>query len=160
MSSGARNACPIISVTVTKNNLVKTYINYYKETLNHKRKVFIAVYKGEIKGLCTLVLEPEEGPYGGQKIPEIVDLCVFFDKHNLGIGSKLLDVCESEAAKICDKVYLGAGLHSGYGTAQRMYVKRGYIPDGSGVWWNGKNLPQYAECVNDDELVLYMLKEL
>ncbi len=31
------------------------------------------------------VLEPEEGPYGGQKIPEIVDLCVFFDKHNLGI---------------------------------------------------------------------------
>lgn len=35
-------------------------------------------------------------------------------------------------------ICLGVGLHYGYGAAQRMYVKRGYIPDGSGVWFNGK----------------------
>lgn len=140
--------------------VLNTYLEYYKETLQQKRKVFIAEYNGKVKGLCTLVLEPEEGPYGGMGIPEIVDLCVFFDKHNLGTGSKLLDVAENEAAKICGKVYLGVGLHSGYGAAQRIYIKRGYIPDGSGVWWNGKNLAQYAKCINDDELILYLLKEL
>lgn len=32
-------------------------------------------------------------------------------------------------------VCIGVGLHAGYGSAQRMYVKRGYIPDGSGVWY-------------------------
>ena len=90
----------------------------------------------------------------------MVDFCVFFDKHNRGIGNKLLDVVEQEASKISDRVYLGVGLHSGYGAAQRIYVKRGYIPDGSGVWWNGKNLEQYADCTNDDELVLYLIKEL
>jgi hypothetical protein len=52
------------------------------------------------------------------------------------------------ALSIC----LGVGLHNGYGQAQRMYVKRGYIPDGSGVWFNDVNLEQYADCKNDDKL--------
>lgn len=30
------------------------------------------------------------------------------------------------AAEYLNIVYLGVGLHSGYGSAQRMYVKRGY----------------------------------
>lgn len=64
------------------------------------------------------------------------------------------------AGEYSDKVYLGVGLHSGYGSAQRMYVKRGYIPDGSGVWYGDKVCEPYAACCNDDNLVLYMLKIL
>ena len=30
-------------------------------------------------------------------------------------------------------------MYADYGTAQRMYVKRGYIPDGRGIMYN--NLP-------------------
>lgn len=41
-----------------------------------------------------------------------------------------------------------------------MYVKRGYIPDGGGVWYGGKVCEQYAQCRNDDELVLYLSKVL
>jgi len=41
-----------------------------------------------------------------------------------------------------------------------MYVKRGYIPDGSGVWYKGKQLEQYSKCENDDDLILYFLKSL
>lgn len=136
------------------------YLNYHKEQLENKRKVFIAVYEGEVAGLCTLVLNPEEGPFGGKGIPEIVDLCVFFNRHNLGIAGKLLDVIEEEAGKLCDRVYLAVGVHSGYGAAQRIYVKRGYIPDGSGVWYKGKQLGQYEPCVNDDDLLLFFSKEL
>jgi len=65
-----------------------------------------------------------------------------------------------EAAKINDLVYLGVGVHSGYGAAHRMYVKRGYIPDGSGVWYQGKQLGQYAQCCNDDDLLLFFSKNL
>jgi len=67
---------------------------------------------------------------------------------------------EQIAAEYADTVYLGVGLHSGYGSAQRMYVKRGYIPDGSGVWYGDKICPPYAECKNDDELNLYLSKKL
>ena len=64
-----------------------------------KRKVFIAEYEGKVSGLCTLVLNSTEGPWAGMGYPEIVDLTVFFHVHNKGIGNKLLDVVEREAAK-------------------------------------------------------------
>ena len=57
-------------------------------------------------------------------------------------------------------VYLVNFLHNGYGSAQRMYVKRGYIPDGTGVWYRGSVCPQYTDCCNDDDLVLYLSKKL
>ena len=79
---------------------------------------------------------------------------------NNGIGSKLMDIAEQIAAQYSDVVYLGVGLHNGYGSAQRMYVKRGYIPDGTGVWYCDKVCEQYANCCNDDDLVLYFSKKL
>ncbi len=139
---------------------METYENYYKEQEESKRKVFIAEYEGEVCGLCTLVMNPTEGPWSGMEYPEIVDLSVFFHIHNKGIGNKLLDVAEQEAAKVSDMVYLAVGVHSGYGAAQRIYVKRGYMPDGSGVWYQGKQLEQYAPCCNDDDLLLFMSKKL
>lgn len=139
---------------------LENYENYYKEQEAGERIVFIAEYNGAVKGQCTLVLRPSEGPWGGQGYPEIVDLTVFFDIHGKGIGNKLLDAAEAEAAKISDMVFLAVGVHSGYGPAQRIYVKRGYIPDGSGVWYQNKVLDQYAPCVNDDDLLLFLSKDL
>ena len=71
-----------------------------------------------------------------------------------------MDQAEKIAAGYADIVYLGVGLHSGYGSAQRMYVKRGYIPDGSGVWHGNEACVPYAEYSNDDDLMLYMSKSL
>lgn len=137
-----------------------TYITYFEEQTEGKRKVFVAEYRGEVAGLCTLVYHPEEGPFGNKDIPEIVDLCVFFHLHRLGIASKLMDACEKEASKVSHMVYLAVGVHSGYGPAQRMYIKRGYLPDGSGVWYQGQILGQYENCCNDDDLVLFLSKQL
>ena len=139
---------------------METYENYVREQKENERLVFIAEYEGNVAGLCTLVLHPTEGPWAGKGYPEIVDLTVFFHLHNKGIGNKLLDVVESEASKISDVVYLAVGVHSGYGAAQRIYVKRGYIPDGNGAWYQGKILEQYAPCCNDDDLLLFMSKKL
>ena len=139
---------------------LETYENYYKEQEEKKRLVFIAEYDGKVAGLCTLMLNPTEGPWGNKGIPEIVDLSVFSEFRGKGIGNKLMDIAENEASKISDMVYLGVGVHSGYGAAQRIYVKRGYIPDGSGAWYQGKQLEQYAPCTNDDDLLLFFSKVL
>ena len=136
------------------------YENYYKEQEECKRKVFIVEYNGAICGICTLVLNPTEGPWVEKGYPEIVDLSVFKGFQNMGIGNKLLDVVEQEAAKLSNVVFLAVGLHSGYGAAQRIYVKRGYVPDGHGVWYQKKPLEQYSPCCNDDSLVLFMSKKL
>jgi GNAT superfamily N-acetyltransferase len=137
-----------------------TYEKYFAEQQDNQRKVFIAEYEGAVSGLCTLVMNPQEGPWAGMGFPEIEDLCVFFHVQKRGIGSRLLDVAEQEASRVADTVYLAVGLHSGYGAAQRIYVKRGYLPDGSGVWYRGTQLAQYAPCCNDDDLLLFMSKKL
>lgn len=40
-----------------------------------------------------------------------------------GIGSKLMDIAEQIAFTYSDVVYLGVGLHSGYGSAQTLFKK-------------------------------------
>ena len=67
---------------------------------------------------------------------------------------------ERIAGEYADTVCLGVGLHAGYGSAQRMYVKRGYIPDGSGVWYRGRVCEPYSLCENGDDLILYLSKKL
>ena len=72
-----------------------------------------------------------------------------------------MDAAEQIAGQYADTVWLGVGLHSGYGSAHRMSVKRGYIPDGTGVWYQGKRCEQYeTEIENDDDLQLFFSKEL
>ncbi len=122
--------------------------------------VFIAEYNGDVAGYTILYPDTGVGPFAFSKIPVISDFIVFQKYQRKGIGNKILDAAEKKASELSDKVQLGVGLHSGYGAAQRIYVKRGYMPDGSGVWYNNAQLAPYAECKNDDELVLFLYKNL
>lgn len=136
----------------------------YCERLRHRDEgrciALAAEYRGSIAGYISVYPNSEWGAFGGKGYPEIVDFGVLEKFRRLGIGSRLMDAAEQIASQYADTVYLCVGLHSGYGSAQRMYVKRGYIPDGSGVWYGDKVLPCYAECCNDDVLVLYLFKRL
>ena len=120
-----------------------------------------AVYKGLPAGYINVYLRGQGGAFSGKGFPEIVDFCVLEKYRRKGIGSKLMDAAEKIAGQYADTVWLGVGLHSGYGSAQRMYAKRGYIPDGTGVWYRDKPCAQYeTEIANDDDLVLFLSKNL
>ena len=118
-----------------------------------------AEWRGDVAGYVNIYPEAN-GAFAGTGWPMIVDFGVLEKFQRRGVGSKLMDVAEQIAAGYADTACLGVGLHSGYGSAQRMYVKRGYIPDGSGAWYNDAVCPQYAPCANDDGLILYMSKRL
>lgn len=136
----------------------------YEMRLNdHKTGKAIALaaeYNGNVAGYINVYPDSTWGAFAHMGYPEIVDFGVLEKYRNRGIGSKLMDIAEQIAARFSDIVYLGVGLHSGYGSAQRMYVKRGYIPDGSGVWYKDTVCGQYADCCNDDDLVLYFSKSV
>ncbi len=136
------------------------YEQYYKEQQAGDRVVVVAEIDGEVAGYLTILPKPSEGPFISSGYPEICDFNVLIRFQRQGVGSALLDYAEGYAKERADGICLGVGLHYGYGSAQRMYVKRGYIPDGSGVWYNGERLEQYASCANDDGLTLYLSKRL
>ncbi|MCR5122365.1 MAG: GNAT family N-acetyltransferase, partial [Ruminococcus sp.] len=142
------------------NSTPKKHEDELRDALGGKSIALAADYMGEPAGYVSLYFEPE-GAFAGTDIPEIVDLNVLQKFQRRGIGSKLMDIAEKLAAERSDTVCLSVGLHNGYGSAQRMYVKRGYIPDGTGVWYNGKPCTPYDTIyTNNDDLVLYMSKVL
>ena len=137
--------------------VIEKYLNGQKEK---RLYVFVAEYMGDIAGYTVLYPDTDIGPFASEKIPMVSDFIVFKKYQRKGIGNKILDAAEKKASELSDKVQLSVGLHSGYGSAHRIYIKRGYIPDGSGVWYNDVQLEQYAECRNDDELILFFVKNL
>lgn len=132
---------------------------HMRDRAEGKCAAIVAEYGGERAGYVCVYWNPEHGPFVGKGWPEIVDFNVLEKFRRRGIGSKLMDAAEALAATRADRVTIGVGLHNGYGSAQRMYVKRGYLPDGSGVWYRGAVCEQYADCKNDDDLVLYLSKD-
>lgn len=142
------------------NQTVEKYEMRLRHQADGKCVALVAEYNGNVVGYVHVYPNPETGPFANRGIPEIVDFGVLEKVRRNGIGSKLMDVAEQIASDYSDTVCLGVGLASGYGSAQRMYVKRGYIPDGSGVWFRDKVCPPYADCCNDDDLVLYLSKVL
>lgn len=139
-------------------------ISKYKMRLKHQAEgksiSLVAEYDGNVAGYINIYPDSEWGAFANKGYSEIVDFGVLEKYRRNGVGSKLMDIAEQTAMKYSDTVYLGVGMHYGYGSAQRMYVKRGYIPDGTGVWYKDKVCEQYADCCNDDDLVLYLSKKL
>lgn len=133
---------------------------YYSQHNTEERIVLTAEFEGGCAGYVTLVPNAKEGPFKDKKIPEIKDFNVIPSLRKKGIGWKLMDVVEQCARKQSNTVSLGVGLYCGYGSAQRMYVKRGYIPDGTGLWYGDQQVFPGREVFVDDDLVLYMSKNL
>ena len=119
------------------------------------------VYKGQEAGYVYVYRKAKEGPFKDKGWPIIVDFNVLKKYQRKGIGKRLMDVAERLAAGYSDTVCLGVGVCDSYGSAQRMYIKRGYLPDGSGVWYQDKQCVQYETvCTVDDDLILYLYKKL
>ncbi|MEI6603405.1 MAG: GNAT family N-acetyltransferase [Clostridia bacterium] len=139
---------------------IELFTGYFNQQESGERKVLVAEVDGQVAGYITMLPKAETGPFAAQNIPELADFNVLINFQTRGIGTQILDVAEQLAKEFGNSISLAVGLHSGYGRAQRMYVRRGFAPDGSGVWYQGRQLNQYALCANDDDLVLYMKKDL
>ena len=132
---------------------------YFKEQESGEREVLVAEVEGALAGYITILSCAKQGPFA-EIYPELSDFNVFEPFQNQGIGNLLLEEAEKRVRLISDKVTLGVGLHSGYGPAQRLYIKRGYIPDGTGVWYQNHQPAMNAVCEDIGELVLYLSKNL
>ena len=131
---------------------------YFLEQKSKEREVLVAEIDGVVAGYIIILPSAKHGPFA-EVYPELSDFNVFEPFRNQGVGNQLLEEAEKRVKLISNKVTLGVGLHLGYGPAQRLYIKRGYIPDGSGVWYRNQPLEMNATIQNNDDLVLYLSKE-
>jgi GNAT superfamily N-acetyltransferase len=136
------------------------YRQYLREQLAGTRKCFVATVGGEFAGYVTVNWRPTYAGFADLNIPEIQDLNVLTTYRRKGIASRLLDRAEAEAARRSGVVGIGVGLHPGYNAAQRLYMKRGYIPDGRGITYRDHFMDEGAQVRLDDDLVMHFTKQL
>jgi GNAT superfamily N-acetyltransferase len=130
------------------------YERYFAEQEAGERRVWVAEVDGRFAGYVTLSWRPVYPPFRDEGIPEIQDLNVLPDHRRRGIGAALLDAAESAAGERGPMVGIAVGLGGDYGAAQRLYVRRGYVPDGNGIAWRGRTVGFGEQVAVDDDLVL------
>lgn len=140
------------------NKPASQYERYLSEQLREQRVVLVAFQDGAFAGYLTIMWQSGYEPFQVAGIPEIVDFNVLPHVRRRGIGSALLDEAERLIAERSPIAGIGVGMDPDYGVAQRLYVQRGYIPDGRGLSSHGRYLT-YGEVVRvDDGLALYFTK--
>jgi GNAT superfamily N-acetyltransferase len=121
--------------------------------------LLIAIQDKQYAGHMKIVWQPEYTHFRDQNIPEIQDLNVRPDVRRQGIATRLLDKAEKQIGVRSNYVGIGFGLYADYGSAQRLYIKRGYIPDGHGVFYDNTPVKPGLSVPVDDGLVLYLVKQ-
>jgi GNAT superfamily N-acetyltransferase len=132
----------------------------YEENQSGERITIIAYYDNKLAGCSHLIKKSGYHHFIENGIPEINDLNVFQEYQRKGIAGKIIDELERGIEGLYNSVGIGVGLFKDYGTAQRLYCKKGYIPDGNGIQYNYKEVQPGTHVFVDDDLNLYFIKNL
>ncbi len=134
----------------------------YFETCFEKECLILMASKNKKDvGFGVLNFEPKYNLYQKLDIPEIQDLNVIPDARQQGIATMLMEAFENIARDQGAKsMGISVGLTKGYGPAQRLYCKLGYMPDGYGVTCDREGVTAGQAYPVDDDLALMLVKGL
>jgi GNAT superfamily N-acetyltransferase len=136
------------------------YERYLMEQSLELRHVYVAFVEEQFAGYLTICWQSPYEPFRSANIPEIMDFNVLPKSRRQGIGTQLMDKAESEIAKVSPMAGIGVGLDPDYGAAQRLYVLRGYVPDGRGLHYRDHTVKYGEQITVDDDVALYLKKNL
>ena len=132
---------------------------YYKQQQENVRTAAILELGNEIVGYGSLLLQSEYPNFSG--MPEIHDVWVYEEFRKKGFATRLIQWLENLAKeKGYTKIGIGVGLYAEYGSAQKLYIRLGYVPDGYGITYKNELAIPGKSYPLDDELILWMKKDL
>ena len=123
-------------------------------------RCLVAVSGDHVAGYVCVEWRSSYAPFAVAGIPEIVDLNVLPRFRRQGLGTALMDAAEADVGSRSAVAGLGVGLYADYGDAWRVYIARGYVPDGRGVMYEGRAVVPGAVIPIDDSAVMMLTKVL
>src|SRR5688572_20492402 len=139
---------------------ISQYEYYLVEQELGARDVYVAFIETKFAGYLTICWSSSYEPFQNEGIPEIMDFNVLPEYRRRGVGTQLMDRAEGKIASVSTTAGIGVGMTPDYGAAQRLYVLRGYVPDGRGLHYRGYPTKYGEEIKVDDTLALYLTKKL
>lgn len=132
----------------------------YKQNQTRERVSFVAFVHSEVAGYVHVIFKSAYPYFVERNIPEINDLRVLPAYRRQGVGKRLLEACEKFASANYEHIGLGVGLYKDYGSAQRLYAKSGYVPDGQGLMYKNAPVKPGRDVFVDDDLLIYLYKKI
>ena len=110
------------------------WLRYLEENQSGQRITLLAVQDERILGYTNLVWQSDYPPFFEQDIPEINNMHILPDYQHQGIGTALIQACETLVRQTGRSVIgIGVAQAENYAAAQRLYPFLGYFPDGRGL---------------------------
>ncbi|CAH1055261.1 GNAT family N-acetyltransferase [Paenibacillus pseudetheri] len=139
---------------------IDLFLKYLEEQNKEQRVTLVAEFKGDFAGYVNVMWQSDYPYFKEHLIPEIQDFNVLIKHRRCGIGTLLMDRSEEIIRERSEVSGLGVGIYSDYGAAQSLYVNRGYVPDGKGIFKNDEYLQYGQQVVIDHDLNLFFVKQL
>lgn len=154
----------IVALCEAEGDKSEDNIKYYERYLNWQREgectFLIALLNGEIAGYVFVLYQDRWGSMADARQPGLADLNVFPWNRRCGVGNALLEKAEETAALYGDSLHLDIHVTATAGQAHRLYFRRGYLPDGRGVYHKYKQYDNAMGEVNPEDLTLLLIKSL
>jgi len=146
-------------VNTVWNTPASLFERFLAEQDSGERVVLVAYSDEDLAGYVTIKWQSDYPPFAEKAVPEINDIRILPAFRRCGIASALLDEAEKRIFERSRTAGIGVGTYADYGAAQRMYVLRGYVPDGLGLFYKVQHVRPGQEVCVDDDLILYLTKE-
>lgn len=115
---------------------------------------------GRYVGHCKVIWQPAYPHFAARGIPEVGDLVVVPEWWRRGVATALMDEAERRILARSPVAGIGVGLYADYGAAQQLYARRGYVPDGQGLYYRNRPAAAGDMVRVDDDLILYLTKRM
>ncbi|HEY3954104.1 MAG TPA: GNAT family N-acetyltransferase [Streptosporangiaceae bacterium] len=121
----------------------------------------LGVRDGEAVGIVSLLWVSNYAGFAGRGIPLVHQVAVAGPARRAGIGARLLAAAEDLArGHGATELGITVGLFDEYGPAQRLYARRGYLPDGRGACLGPRPLRRGEDVSMDHGVILWLTKDL
>lgn len=121
----------------------------------------VALRGRDVIGYAAIVWESGFAGFRDRGIPLVHQVAVAGPFRRRGVATLLMDAAE-QLARERGIATLGitVGLFDEYGPAQRLYGRRGYVPDGRGACRGQAPLSKGMQVRMDDDLIMWLTKDL
>ena len=121
----------------------------------------IATDGSDVIGYVAIVWESNYAGFRSHGIPLVHQIAVAGPFLRQGVATLLMDAAEHLVRdRGIATLGITVGLFDEYGPAQRLYGRRGYIPDGRGACRGKRPLSKGMQVTMDDDLIIWLTKVL
>ena len=136
----------------------RTYLAHHTEPDGAS---LIAVGGSGVIGYLAIVWESDYAGFRRRGIPLVHQIAVARPVRRRGVATLLMDAAEQLTRdRGITTLGITVGLFDEYGPAQRLYGRRGYVPDGRGACRGQRPLSKGMQVTMDDDLIIWLTKDL